>query len=211
MTKKPRCPRRQCQRPLLLFWRRCPSSKPWLKICNNKQFVNEIDGQNIIHQHTLRYSRMSRIFDQSQRSSRSTTSATGTRTDQFQVSKKLNSYKGVLDFLIHTYVQKLHTIAKQAFSDWRNLNLPHGRFASEVSKAKHQLDYSLISNHLCTTTLSLSLLSTCGRLRPQRIMFLLFFVAGFAGPKTMVQHPPTRPAPPTHPLSFHLLLPPNNS
>ncbi len=40
-------------------------------------------------------------------------SATGTRTDQFQVSKKLNSYKGVLDFLICTYVQKLHTIAKK--------------------------------------------------------------------------------------------------
>ncbi len=70
------------------------------------------------------------------------TSATGTRTDQFQVSKKSNSYKGVLDFLIRTYVQKLHTIAKQAFSDWKNLNSPCGRFASEVSKAKHQLDYS---------------------------------------------------------------------
>ncbi len=70
------------------------------------------------------------------------TSATGTRTDQFQVSKKLNSYKGVLDFLIRTYVQKLHMIAKRAFSDWRNLNSQCGRFASEVSKAKHQLDYT---------------------------------------------------------------------
>ncbi len=69
-------------------------------------------------------------------------SATETRTDKFQVSKKSNSYKGVLDFLIRTYVQKLHMIAKQAFSDWRNLNSPYGRFASEVSKAKHQLDYS---------------------------------------------------------------------
>ncbi len=48
----------------------------------------------------------------------------------------------LLDFLIRTYVQKLHTIAKQAFSDWRNLNSPHGRFASEVSKTEHQLDYS---------------------------------------------------------------------
>jgi hypothetical protein len=48
----------------------------------------------------------------------------------------------LLDFLIRTYVQKLHTIAKQAFSNWRNLNSPHGRFASEVSKTKHQLDYS---------------------------------------------------------------------
>jgi hypothetical protein len=70
------------------------------------------------------------------------TSATGTWTDQFQVSKKSNSYKGVLDFLIRTYIQKLHTIAKQAFSDWKNLNSLCGRFASEVSKAKHQLDYS---------------------------------------------------------------------
>ncbi len=60
----------------------------------------------------------------------------------------------VLDFLIRTYVQKLHMIAKQAFSNWRNLNSPHGRFASEVSRAKHQLDYSKISNHLYTTTLS---------------------------------------------------------
>jgi hypothetical protein len=51
-------------------------------------------------------------------------------------------------------------LAKQAFSNWQNLNSPRGRFASEVSKAKHQLDYSLISNHLCTTTLSLSLLSS---------------------------------------------------
>jgi hypothetical protein len=33
-TKKPRCPRRQRQRPLLLFQWRCPSSKPWLKICD---------------------------------------------------------------------------------------------------------------------------------------------------------------------------------
>jgi hypothetical protein len=48
----------------------------------------------------------------------------------------------LLNFLIRTYIQKLHTIAKRAFSDWRNLNSPHGRFASEVSKAKHQLDYS---------------------------------------------------------------------
>jgi hypothetical protein len=69
-------------------------------------------------------------------------SATGTRTDQFQVSKKLNSYKGVLDFLIRTYVQKLHTIAKRVFSNWGNSNSPCGGFASEVSKAKHQLDYS---------------------------------------------------------------------
>jgi hypothetical protein len=69
-------------------------------------------------------------------------SVTGTRTDQFQVSKKMDSYKGVLDFLIHTYVQKLHTIAKQALSNGRNLNSPCGRFASEVSIAKHQLDYS---------------------------------------------------------------------
>jgi hypothetical protein len=37
---------------------------------------------------------------------------------------------------IHTYVQKLHMIAKQAFSDWRDLNSPHGRFASENSKTK---------------------------------------------------------------------------
>ncbi len=70
------------------------------------------------------------------------TSATGTRTDQFQVSKKSNSYKGVLNFLLRTYVQKPHTIAKQAISNWRNLNSPCGRFASEVSKAKHQVDYS---------------------------------------------------------------------
>ncbi len=82
------------------------------------------------------------------------TSATGTRTDQFQVSKKLHSYKGVLDFLIGTYIQKLHMIAKQAFSNWRNLNSPRGSFASEVSKAKHQLDYSYISNHLYTITSS---------------------------------------------------------
>ena len=102
---------------------------------NNLQII---DGQNITHNLLCQ----SRILDQQKRSRRSKTSATGTRTDQFQVSKKPNSYKGVLDFLICTYVQKLHMISKQAFNNWRNLNSPHGRFASEVSKTKHQLDYS---------------------------------------------------------------------
>ncbi len=42
------------------------------------------------------------IFDQSQGSSRSKTSATRTKTHS--VNKKLNSYKGVLNFLTYTYV-----------------------------------------------------------------------------------------------------------
>ncbi len=50
--------------------------------------------------------RQVRILDQSQRSRRSKTSANETRTDQFQVSKKLNSYKGVLDFLIRMHTGK---------------------------------------------------------------------------------------------------------
>ncbi len=48
--------------------------------------------------------RQVRIFYQNQRSYRSETSESGTRTDQIQVSQQLNSYKGVLDFLV-TYVR----------------------------------------------------------------------------------------------------------
>jgi hypothetical protein len=36
----------------------------------------------------------------------------------------------------------MYAIAKQAFGDERNSNSPRGRFVSEVSKSKHQLDYS---------------------------------------------------------------------
>ncbi len=41
-----------------------------------------------------------RISYQNQRSYRRETSESGTRTDQIQVSQQLNSYKGVLDFLV---------------------------------------------------------------------------------------------------------------
>jgi hypothetical protein len=46
--------------------------------------------------------------------------------------------------LPNTYIHMEATLvtAKRAFSDWKNLNSPCGRFASEVSKAKHQLNYS---------------------------------------------------------------------
>jgi hypothetical protein len=114
---------------------RCQSLGIKFATTSNSQIIY---GQNIT-QDMLPYVK-AEFLTKIKRSCRNKTSATG--TDQFQVTKKPNSYKGVLDFLIYTYVQKLHTIAKQAFSDWRNLNSLHGRFASEVSKTKHQLDYS---------------------------------------------------------------------
>jgi hypothetical protein len=88
-----------------------------------------ITSQNIIHPVTMLV--QDRIFDQSQRTTRSTIPERR-RTDQIQVHYKLNSYKGVLDFLKHTYIQKLHTLAKRAFSSLRILNSPCGRFAAKV-------------------------------------------------------------------------------
>jgi hypothetical protein len=51
-TKKALHSRRQHQRPLPCFQRRCLLSKPRLKICNDEQSVNEYDQLNIIPWHT---------------------------------------------------------------------------------------------------------------------------------------------------------------
>jgi hypothetical protein len=57
-AKKAWCPRRQHQRLLPRFRRRCPPSKPQLKICNDEQSANEYDGQNIIIPRPVHYVKM---------------------------------------------------------------------------------------------------------------------------------------------------------
>ncbi len=70
-------------------------------------------------------------------------SEAGTKPDHFQASQKLISYKGVLDFLLRTYVRTEATfaIAKLAFSKMENLNSPRGRFAVQVSKWNQKVEH----------------------------------------------------------------------
>ncbi len=97
-------PKRTKAMDMRFHWLQDPEAQDQLRIYWRSGKTNLADYFTKNHSSAHHLNVRTHFFNQSQRSSRSKTSATRTRTYQFQINKKLNSYKGVLKFRTRTYL-----------------------------------------------------------------------------------------------------------